>query len=149
MPIADFHPKNGPGVTESSITPDGAIQAVAVEVTLTHEAAAELAISLISPTGIEVPLMPVISGSTVRYDLDLPDTETGTWTLRIVDSAKGNRGTLEGWKLLVAPPAGEAAAASAPLAADLFFAGLGDSSDEDETDPLSETLASDLALMLV
>ena len=89
------------------------------------------------------------SGETFRYDLDLPDMETGAWTLRIVDSAKGYRGALESWKLLAAPPAGGAAAISTPLAADLFFSGLGDGSDEDEADPLAEILADELALMLV
>ena len=121
----------------------------AVEVTLTHEAVAELAVSLISPTGTEVALTPVISGETVRYDLDLPNAETGAWTLRIVDSAKGNRGTLEGWKPFAASQTAAAAAASAPLAADLFFTDLGDSPNEDEADPLAETLSADLALMLV
>jgi subtilisin-like proprotein convertase family protein len=106
MPIADYHPKKGPGITESTITPDGTVQAVAVEVTLTHEAVAELAMSLISPTGVEVPLTPVISGKTIRYDVGLPGPETGAWTLRVIDSAKGNKGTLESWKLLLAPHAG-------------------------------------------
>ena len=38
---------------------------------------------------------------------------------------------------------------NARLAADLCFADLGDSSDEDEADPLAEILADELALMLV
>ena len=35
------------------------------------------------------------------------------------------------------------------FAADLFFAGLGDSSDEDEADPLAEILANEFTLVLV
>jgi subtilisin-like proprotein convertase family protein len=117
------------------------VDAVAIEVSLTHEAVGELTMALIPPSGDPVPLTPV-SGQTTRYESDITGLSgDGTWTLQIVDSAKGNRGTLDGWTLFVAAEAGGAAAASAPLAADSFFSDLGNSSEEGRGDVLEPETA--------
>ncbi|NUQ64348.1 MAG: PKD domain-containing protein [Pirellulales bacterium] len=118
-PIADASPKTGPGITQSYITPDGTVHAMAVEVTLTHESVGQLAVYLISPTGDEARLTPVVSGPTVRYEnLGFADAETGTWTLKIVDSTKGKTGTLQGWSLFVQPVTGTMTSISTTLSSD-------------------------------
>jgi subtilisin-like proprotein convertase family protein len=136
MPIADGHPIKGPGITESDITPGSSILAVSVEVTLTHEDTNELTMWLLPPDSDPIELTPVSNG-TATYDIE-DVSGTGTWALRIEDSAKGNRGTLESWTLFAA------AGASAPLellAADLYFSDLVDSSDEEHEGILEPEIA--------
>jgi len=145
LPLADGHPVKGDGVSTSTISPGVPVVLDAVELTITHEAVSELTVSLISPTSDVVVLsspqnITLVSGQLMRYeDIGLTDTETGDWTLEVRDSAKGNRGTLEGWTLFVAAEAG--GAASAPLAADSFFSDLGDGSEEDRDDVLEPEIA--------
>jgi Big-like domain-containing protein/proprotein convertase P-domain-containing protein len=132
---------------------DEPVNAVNVEINLSHAAPETLYISLFSPDGTG-PLTVVPSGTSGLYGVAIPEglQHSGIWTLQIYDSVKdGKRGTLYGWTLIVNPTVAmptEASTATAVDAALLAWVDL-DSSDDDESDILTETLLDDLALMLV
>ena len=78
----------------------------------------------------------------------------GTWKLTVTDTNRdGATGTLQAWSMTVAPTVTPLAAAASPQSTAVDQALLAwmesDSSDDDGTDPLTESLVDDLALMLV
>lgn len=87
----------------------------------------------------------VVSGAT-----DLP--LDGTWTLQVTDNVKNRkRGSLIEWTMTVTPQAATTSPQSAATATDLALLSWFDSDPtvDDESDPLTESLVDDLALMLV
>ena len=137
-----------------SATFDEPVNAVNVEINFTHAAPDTLVISLFSPGGTG-PLTLVPSGTTDLYGVVIPEgglQHSGTWTLQIHDPYKDRkRGTLCGWTLIVNPTEAVPTDAFTATAVDLALLAWGDldSSDDDDSDILTETLADDLALMLV
>ena len=129
------------------------VNAVNVEINLTHAAPETLDIFLFSPDGTD-PLTVVPSGTPGLYGVAIPEglQHSGTWTLQIYDSEKdGQRGTLYGWTLIVNPTEVVPTEASTATAVDMALAGWADldSSDDKDTDPLAAQAADELALMLV
>jgi subtilisin-like proprotein convertase family protein len=151
--IADPHPRKGPRTTTSeiSITSSDLIGTLVLDVDITHGAEAGLIVTLASPTNPGDPQLLSYESATDTWSIPDPNPFIGqhlggTWTLSITDTVKdGKTGTLNAWSMTVTPQAGETAAASAPLAADLFFSDLGDSSEE-ESDPILQPDVSELLL---
>ena len=72
--------------------------------------------------------------------------------LAITDTVKdGITGTLESWSMTVTPLAATASSQSTATATDLALMSWfdPDPTDDDETDPWTDSLADDLALMLM
>ena len=89
--------------------PAGAnIEAVTLEIDITHPFTNDLGIHLISPAGTESILNPVFNDA-LAADADLDwlllsnafygETPNGVWTLKIVDVAAADAGTLNEWRL--------------------------------------------------
>ncbi len=137
---------------------DDPIVALNVRINLTHADAANLDVRLLDPTGdVSLNLASSLDSGDLYYGVEIEGASPqhiGTWTLEITDSAKDKkRGTLYGWSLIVNPTAPLAVAASSQTASAADLALLSwfdlDQADDDETDPLTESLVDDLALMLV
>ena len=134
---------------------DDPVNAANVAIDFTHAAPETLVISLFSPDGGDsLDLVPSDPPSGL-YGVVIPVggvTHTGTWTLQIYDTLKDRqRGMLYGWTLTVNPTDPAPLAVSTPSANDLALLSWVDldSSDDDDSDILTQTLADDLALMLV
>jgi len=130
-----------------------------VGLNLTHASPSDLTAWLIAPDGTTTFTLnsggstPILDGI---HDYAVPDAANldldGVWTLKVEDSLKNRkRGTLIGWSMTVTPLAAAASSQSTATAADLALLSLfdPDPTDDDETDPLTESLVDDLALMLV
>ncbi len=95
----------------------GTVAGLEVEVHLSHEYVGDLSVSLISPQGQEILLLPWSEDTDLHLDRTFVVPEfigasaAGTWTLRVVDDIERRLGTLDGWTLrpAVTPP-------SAPVA---------------------------------
>lgn len=95
----------------------GTVAGLEVEVHLAHEYVGDLSVSIISPQGQEILLLPWSEDSDLRLDRTfvvpqlIGASAAGTWTLRVVDDIYLRFGTLESWTLrpAVTPP-------SAPIA---------------------------------
>jgi subtilisin-like proprotein convertase family protein/subtilisin family serine protease len=89
------------------------IEAVQISVDATHPSAGDLGIELISPSGTRSVLKNIRDGFTGSADLngtvflsnafygEDASAGTGDWTIKVVDGAVGNIGTLTGWTLRV------------------------------------------------
>ena len=131
------------------------IVALNVRINLTHDDAANLQVRLLDPSGQALSLASSLDSGDLCYGVVIPGgtvlQHSGVWTLEITDSVKDKlRGTLDGWSLIVNPadplPLGMESSATAN---DLALLALVDpDSTDDETDPLTESLVDDLALML-
>ena len=110
-PIPDY---DGVGVAQT-LTVDGdslpagaTIEAVTLHVDVTHPFTNDLGIHLTSPSGTESILNPVYN-EVLAGDSDLDwrllsnafygESPTGEWTVRVVDAAPGDVGTLNAWTL--------------------------------------------------
>ncbi len=153
--IADPHKKRGPRPATSQLTPSGTgtvVDTVTVAVTIDHAQEAGLTVTLTSPANT------VASSSYVggNWQIDNPaafsgEDLDGTWKLTVTDTDRdGVTGTLQAWSITVTPLS---AASSQSTAAAVDMALLAwfdlDSTDDEETDPWTESLVDDLALMLV
>lgn len=140
---------SGTGVSIADLT---------VQLNLTHASPSDLTAWLIAPDGTTTFTLgsggptPILDG---QHDYALPGAMgtnlDGIWTLKVQDSVKNRkRGTLIGWSMVVEPTPTESAPSQA-VAIDQALQAWGepDSSDDDDSDILTEALADDLALMLV
>ncbi|NQT40597.1 MAG: cadherin-like domain-containing protein [Planctomycetes bacterium] len=132
---------------------DDPVNTANVAIDFTHAAPETLVISLFSPDGGDS-LTLVPSGTAGLYGVVIPEgmTHTGTWTLQIYDTLKDRqRGTLYGWTLTINPANPAPLAAATTSATDLALLSMFDldPTDDDDTDPWTDSLVDDLALMLV
>jgi len=135
------------------------VDALNVRIDLTHDDAANLQVRLLDPNGEPLSLEPAPASGNLYYGVAIPEgtvlQHAGTWTLEITDLFKDRkRGTLFGWELIVNPTIplfAEGATASSTSATDMVLLAWlePDSSDDEETDLLTESMADELALMLV
>ncbi len=96
------------------VTSGGEVEAVMVEVDITHTYAGDLEIRLIHPDGTDVQLQEPTSESTDDIHKTYPvnafagKPAAGTWTLKVIDHARMDTGTLDRWTLMLnsdeAPP---------------------------------------------
>jgi hypothetical protein len=129
------------------------IVAANVEIDLTHPAPETLSISLFSPDGTELTLIP--SETAGFYGVAIPGPgvqHAGTWTLQIHDTEKDRqRGTLHSWTLTINPLT--AIFMNLPLATDLGMTPVGasepDVSNGKQNHRLLGPTVTDLALMLM
>ncbi len=85
------------------------VEAVQVEVTITHPAPGDLGIELSSPSGTRSILLNIRNGFAAAAGLKMTlvsnvfygEASAGVWTLRVVDGRAGNAGTLDQWKIRV------------------------------------------------
>ena len=107
--IPDF---DSGGLTQTLIVTglaaDASIEAVTLEIDVTHPFTNDLGIHLVSPSGTESILNPVFNEVLAgNADLDwhllsnafYGESPNGEWTLKIVDAAPGDFGTLNAWRL--------------------------------------------------
>ncbi len=102
----------GAGVTQrievSDIEDSKRIESLTLAIKATHPFTNDLGIALTSPAGTESILLPVYS-ETLAGDVDLDwkllsnafygESPNGEWTIRIIDAAAGDTGTLDSWQL--------------------------------------------------
>ncbi len=133
---------------------EATVDTLMVRINLTHALDTDLTAQLVSPTGLTLNISgPILSG---EYEYDVAGGADlaldGTWTLQVTDNEKNRqRGSLIEWTLIVDPKPSEQLMASPSAAVDLALLSMFDldPTDDDETDPLTESLVDDLALMLV
>ncbi|MCB1537384.1 MAG: S8 family serine peptidase [Rhodospirillales bacterium] len=102
VPIPD-----GTGRIDSTITISGdlILDHVQVSVDITHAAAAQLDIALISPSGTRsilmsaAPVTGAMSEFTFTTVADWGEHATGVWTLEVADHTAGTAGILNGWSI--------------------------------------------------
>lgn len=138
-------PDNDPNGMSSSVTVSStaAVASVRLELDVTHSYIGDLRIAL-AHGGTEVVVHNNEGGSTANLRTTLPvngfqgAAAGGEWTLRIVDSANLDVGSLVGWKLHVTPGAG----APAPQPSSGEYAAQGRGGDIPDNDPIgfSETV---------
>ena len=110
--VADIPDFDSGGLTQTLIvtglSTDANIEAVTLEVDVTHPFTNDLGIHLISPSGTESILNPVFNEVLAgNADLDwhllsnafYGESPNGEWTLKIVDAAPEDAGTLNAWRL--------------------------------------------------
>lgn len=103
---------NGAGMTQPISVNVGSnnrnIEAVQVEVNVTHAFPAELTVQLISPSGTESILIPVYNNTLAGDDfIELRmltnafygESPNGTWRLKLVDVGEGDVGQLNSWRI--------------------------------------------------
>jgi len=85
----------------------GAIQALSVAVDITHTYSGDVEIRLIHPDGTDIQVLdptmestPDIQETFVVDDFDQKDS-AGTWTLKVIDHASMDSGTLNSWVLKI------------------------------------------------
>ena len=109
---ADIPDFDSGGLTQSLVVEglpaDANIEAVTLEIDLTHPFTNDLGIHLVSPSGTESILNPVFNDVLAgNADLDwhllsnafYGESPNGEWTLKVVDAAPGDSGTLNAWRL--------------------------------------------------
>ena len=107
--ISDF---DSAGLTRTlvvqGLSPEANIEAVTLEIDITHPFTNDLGIHLVSPSGTESILNPVFNEVLAgNADLDwhllsnafYGEAPNGEWTLKIVDAAPEDSGTLNAWRL--------------------------------------------------
>jgi subtilisin-like proprotein convertase family protein len=116
-------PDSGSISSSVVVTEDVCIGDVQVDIDITHTFVGDLIVELESPFGVIVRLHDRTGGSddniVARYDDDVtpPDgpgslsdfdyaSAAGTWTLRVIDAAAQDTGTLNSWTLRIAPYSG-------------------------------------------
>ena len=85
------------------------IEAVQIEVTITHPMPSDLGFELVSPSGMKSILLNIRNGyvgstgwkMTLISNAFYGETSAGAWTLKVVDGRALNVGTLDQWKLRV------------------------------------------------
>ena len=95
-------------LTVDGLADDASIEAVTLRVKVTHPQTNDLAIHLTSPSATESILNPIFNDALAgNADLDWTllsnafygESPNGDWTIRIVDAAAGDDGTLDEWSL--------------------------------------------------
>ncbi len=106
---------NSSGVTSTLVLNDGTdIQNLQVTVDISHTYIGDLIVSLISPAGTEVILHNREGGSAndINQTYTLTDfngqTAAGTWTLKVVDRARYDTGSIDAWSLTITATYGSA-----------------------------------------
>ena len=160
--IADPNKKLRPRPATSQLTPSGTgivVDTITVDLTIDHAAEAGLTMTLTSPQGTAASLIYDLDSD--NWQIDNPsafqnEDLDGTWKLTVTDTERDRvTGTLQAWSMTVTPTVTPLAAIASPQstasATDLaLLAWLEpEASDDDDTDPLTESLVDDLALMLV
>ena len=157
--IADPNKKGRTRSATSQLTPNGTgtvVDTIAVDLTIAHAQEAFLTVSLTSAQNTVASLSYV--GGAWQIDTSAFQNEDldGTWKLTVTDTNRdGVTGTLQAWSITVTPTVTPLAAAASPqstasavdqaLAAWLDL----DSTDDDETDIFTDSIAENLALMLI
>ena len=108
-PIPDH---SGNGLTQALTvdvgSPNADIEAVQLDVDVSHEFPAEVIVQLTSPSGTESILNPIYNNALVGDDFIrlrvlsnafYGESPNGEWTLKVVDAAEGDTGQLNGWGL--------------------------------------------------
>ena len=91
--------------SEIDVAEEGVISAVAVTVDITHSYRGDLVVRLVHPDGARITLRENDNNNeadlNARYEVSDFDGKLskGTWTLEVVDAARGDLGTLNGWDL--------------------------------------------------
>ena len=109
---ADIPDHSGAGVTQtlnvSGIDAGLEVEAVQLHIEVTHPFTNDLGVYLISPSGTESLLNPPFNEVlTADEDLDWTllsnafygESPSGDWTLKVIDAAEGDTGTLDAWQL--------------------------------------------------
>ena len=95
-------------LTVEGLAGDANIEAVTLHVDITHPQTNDLAIHLTSPSGTESIMNPIFNDALAgNADLDWDllsnafygEPPNGEWTIRVVDAAREDEGTLNGWSL--------------------------------------------------
>jgi VCBS repeat-containing protein len=130
------------------------VDTLTVQINLTHALESDLTARLVNSNGFAVDIDgPILSGNYAHeYVISAAAGQNldGTWTLQVTDNTRDKKqGTLIEWTMTVEPAPVESA--PAPLVADAALLAWGepDSSDDDESDILTQTIADDLALLLL
>ena len=98
-------------LTVEGLADDADIEAVILHVGITHANTNDLGIHLISPAGTESIVNPIFNdGLAGNPDLDWDllsnafygESPNGDWTIKVVDAAAGDEGTLDSWSLTFA-----------------------------------------------
>ncbi len=157
--IADPHPRKGPRTTTSeiSITSADLIGSLVLAVDITHGAEAGLTVTLENSALAIGPQNLVYDSLGDSWGVADPNPFVdqaldGTWTLSVTDTVKDSiTGTLQSWSMTVTAAPVSATSTATATETDLALLALTDldPTDDDETDPLTESLVDDLALMLV
>lgn len=90
-----------------TISGNGSITSVAVEVGITHSYRGDLTVTLVHPDGTEAVLVDKAGGGSADIDERFETSAfngrpaAGPWTLRVVDNFQGDTGTLDVWLLEV------------------------------------------------
>ena len=108
-------PDNDGGGTAQALSVSGAsetanIEAVELILRATHDFPSDLGVTLISPAGTESIVNPVYNDAltsdpggfrdwTLLTNAFYGESPNGDWTLRVIDAAPGDIGTLDGWTL--------------------------------------------------
>ena len=105
-PIPDF---DATGATSTlHITTNLTVEAVQIQLTVTHVDISELAVELTSPSGTKSILIngrnsltgiSGFTGETFLSNAFYQESTLGDWTLRVVDTKTGNTGTLNSFKI--------------------------------------------------
>lgn len=108
LAIPDY---NKDGVTDTiNVTDNLRIEAIQVQVSVTHPNAGELAVELVSPNNKRSVLVPMnnsldgtanMTAYTFLTNKFYFESSLGNWKIRILDGRTGNTGTLTSWKLSV------------------------------------------------
>ena len=105
---------NGGGLTQTQnvtgLSRTANVEALQLRVEVTHDRPWDLGFELISPAGTRNVINPVFNEA--LYGVDNPldwtilsnafygEPPTGEWTLKVIDAAAGNTGTLDAWSLI-------------------------------------------------
>ena len=117
-PNASIPDEDPAGVTDtitlsatSGRNSDFVVESVQVEVSVTHAWSGEVGVELISPSGTKSILLNINNSFLVEQDSNLNMVLTshafygeagiGNWTIKVIDAAKNDTGTLTNWKLNV------------------------------------------------
>ncbi len=132
------------------------VESLTIQINLTHARPGDLTAQLVSSSGSTLDINGLIRSDDFAHEYVVSGVTglplEGAWTLQVTDNVKNRkRGSLIEWKMTVTPQAAIASPQSTGTATDLALLSWFDSdpTDDDESDPLPESLVDDLALMLV
>ncbi len=96
------------GISDSMyVSTELTIEAVQVKITLDHSYTGDLGVELTSPSGMKSILMNInsniletnLTDALLLSNAFYGESSKGTWTLKVIDGAPADTGTLKGWKL--------------------------------------------------
>ena len=92
-----------------NVTGTWTVESVQIKVTLTHPAIGNLGLELSSPSGTKSIIIPINSRREHSNMVDVPllsnafygESATGNWTIKVIDPATGETGTLNKWSIKI------------------------------------------------